>query len=91
MKYFAYGTNMDRKRLQERCPNARFISKAILEDFRLIFNKLGVATIVEDDDFSTPGLLYELSNDDIKNLDRFEGFPNNAQHWLQSGFRMSTP
>ena len=40
MLYFAYGSNMDRVRMNSRGTDWEFVSKAILKDYTLTFNKL---------------------------------------------------
>jgi len=81
MRYFAYGSNMDRERMSER--GVRFSRRewAILEGYRLVFNKIasrdrkeGYANIVKDKDSHVEGVLYEIVDEDIEKLDRYEGY-----------------
>jgi gamma-glutamylcyclotransferase (GGCT)/AIG2-like uncharacterized protein YtfP len=64
-----------------RCPRARFVSTARLEDHRLAFAgwstrwKGGVATVVPAEGANVPGALYRLDAADLAALDRFEGCP----------------
>lgn len=81
---FAYGSNISAYRmLNERKVN--FISRkfAILENYKLVFNKvsknnvyLGFANIEEYNDSVVEGALYEINDIDLKIIDRFEGAPN---------------
>lgn len=78
--YFAYGSNMDFKRLEEREVSFEFIGLGILEDYSLKFNKIasklsGVsyANIVKQKGSRVEGLLFSIAN--IEKLDRFEGYP----------------
>ena len=74
MYYFAYGSNLHREQMRERCPGSEPVVKAKLEGYRLCFNR--VADIIEDEGSVLWGALYTVSPGDIKNLDRYEGYPN---------------
>jgi len=82
MNYFAYGSNMDKKRMEERRVTIFSMQRARLEGFRLVFNKIasgsaneGYANIVEDPEGVVEGILYEIKDSDIIELDFYEGFP----------------
>jgi len=84
INYFSYGSNLSAHRmLNER--NVNFISRklAILENYKLVFNKvskkncyLGFANIVESEGDFVEGALYEINDSDISIIGRFEGEPN---------------
>ncbi|MFH8086652.1 MAG: gamma-glutamylcyclotransferase family protein [Candidatus Aenigmatarchaeota archaeon] len=83
MKYFAYGSNMNPERMRNR--RVKFLKRehAILKGYKLVFNKIstknpmeGYANIIEDDKEVVEGVLYEMKEDELKNLDEFEGYPN---------------
>ena len=83
--YFAYGSNMDFKRLEERGISFEFMGVGILENYELQFNKIaknktgiGYANVVNKQGSKVEGLLYSIDN--IQILDRFEGFP---EHYLK--------
>ncbi|KAG0717928.1 Gamma-glutamylcyclotransferase [Chionoecetes opilio] len=77
--YFAYGSNLLTERIHINNPSAKMISVGKLKDYRLDFNhfsqrwKGAAATIVEDPDSSVYGVLWEIGNEDMANLDRQEG------------------
>jgi len=56
---------------------------AVIKGWRLEFNKIasrnpngeGYANIVKDDGY-VEGILYEISEEDIKELDKYEGYPS---------------
>jgi len=73
--YFAYGTNLDFERLKKRCPSVQKIAKAFLVDYQFIFNTRGVATVVPKKDSKVYGILFEIEDSEIKNLDKYEGVP----------------
>jgi gamma-glutamylcyclotransferase len=83
--YFAYGSNMDFKRLEERGISFEFIGLGILENYELQFNKIaknksgiGYANVVKQEGSKVEGLLFSIDN--IHILDRYEGFP---EHYLK--------
>ena len=71
--YFAYGSNLLRSQISERCPAHTEIGIGILKNYRVAIGGRGVATLVPDPTNSTHGFVYLLSPEDIKNLDRKEG------------------
>lgn len=79
MLYFAFGSNMLTSRLKRRCPSARVVTRAFAPGHRVAFAKLsedtsGKATLVScDGPPFAAGLVYELSANDLAELDRFEG------------------
>ena len=86
MKYFAYGSNMDPNRMRERGINFLKREHAILQGWRLEFNKVasrnpneGYANIVEDEKSVVEGILYTIQDSDIEKLDKYEGYPNHYE------------
>lgn len=82
MKYFAYGSNLDDKRMTDRDVNFSSKEKGSLKGYRFIINKksqknpnVGFANIIRDDNSEVEGIIYEVSNEDILKLDKFEGYP----------------
>ena len=73
MKYLAYGSNLSIEQMSVRCPDATIIGKGILQDWRLLFRQY--ATIEKCKGYYVPVLVWELSRQDEKNLDRYEGYP----------------
>lgn len=79
MLYFAFGSNMLSSRLQRRCPTASVKGRAIARGYHVAFDKLsedssGKANLVAGDSGrSAIGIVYELSPNDVGNLDAFEG------------------
>ncbi|MBE6877496.1 MAG: gamma-glutamylcyclotransferase [Ruminococcus sp.] len=72
--YIAYGSNLNLKQMKYRCPDSKVLGTAMLRDYELEFR--GVATIVPKKGASVPVLLWEISPQDEKSLDCYEGFPN---------------
>lgn len=75
MKYFAYGTNMNRGQMDGRCPSSKILSKARLKGYKFIFNSRGVATIIPAEGFEVHGVLYEINKECLEELDQFEDYP----------------
>ena len=83
MKYFAYGSNMDPDRMKQRGVNFLKREHAILEGWKLLFNKIasrnpneGYANMEKEEGSVVEGILYEIQGSDMEKLDRYEGYPN---------------
>ena len=80
MLYFAYGSNMSRRQMAERCPDHELIGKALLPDHALCFPRsspvrnCGVAGIVAKAGAEVWGVVYRLNARDLAALDRREGY-----------------
>jgi gamma-glutamylcyclotransferase len=79
MYYFAYASNLNRKQMAERCPDARPRFTATLPNFKLIFTGWsrkwhgGVASIKPFKGEKVIGGVYEISERDLRLLDKEEG------------------
>jgi gamma-glutamylcyclotransferase (GGCT)/AIG2-like uncharacterized protein YtfP len=71
--YFAYGSNMDLVQMADRCPNSATIGTAELPCYRFIINSYGGATVVPDPVSAVHGLLWNITEEDERSLDRYEG------------------
>ena len=71
--YFAYGANMDRAAMAERCPRSTPIGPAMLMRHRLAVMREGWLTVARDPRLRVHGVLWELALADMPALDRFEG------------------
>jgi gamma-glutamylcyclotransferase (GGCT)/AIG2-like uncharacterized protein YtfP len=69
--YLAYGSNMSKEQMKDRCPTAKYVGVVFLEDYRLEFNRH--ATIEKMNGERAPAVLWELQEADEKSLDRYEG------------------
>lgn len=72
--YVAYGSNINTEQMNFRCPGAEIFGVGMIEDYELNFNK--VATLVKKEGEQSPALLWKLSSEDEKSLDKFEGYPH---------------
>lgn len=76
--YIAYGSNMNLGQMASRCPDSKLLGNSQIEGYSLEFhgrNGGAVATIVPREDSRVPVVLWEISERDERNLDRYEGFP----------------
>lgn len=73
MKYLAYGSNLNIVQMENRCKDATIFSKAVLENYDLVFRN--VATIVPKEGGKVPVLIWDISKADECMLDRYEGYP----------------
>ena len=71
--YIAYGSNLSIEQMKVRTPDAVIVGTGILKDWRLLFRMF--ATIKKCKGYSVPVLVWKISPQDEKNLDRYEGYP----------------
>lgn len=69
--YLAYGSNLCKARMRQRCPDARPVGRATIHDARLIFR--GPADVVTKTGDRVVCGLWKISRSDMSALDRFEG------------------
>jgi gamma-glutamylcyclotransferase len=81
--YFAYATNLNRRQMQQRCPDSKPVLVATLPNYKLVFSgwsrqwRGGTATIKRFRGERVSGAVYEVSERDLRLLDRYEGCPGN--------------
>ena len=79
MYYFAYASNLNRKQMGERCPESQPKFTATLHHYRLVFVgwsrqwRGGVASIRPFRGEKVRGAIYEVSEECLKRLDKYEG------------------
>jgi hypothetical protein len=76
--YFAYGSNLLRERLLARCPGITSVGRAVMAGHRLTFDKpsrdaSGKCAFVPSENESLHGVLWNVPDDDLDELDRHEG------------------
>ena len=99
--YFAYGSNMSSRRLEERVPSARAVDVGRLSGHRLAWHKRGgdgsgkcdIAPAQPHD--AVYGVLYEMDAVEKPNLDRVEGLgrsygQKSVELWLLNQQRVMT-
>jgi gamma-glutamylcyclotransferase (GGCT)/AIG2-like uncharacterized protein YtfP len=81
MYYFAYGSNLSKKQMRERCPESKPRLVTILPNYKLVFTdwsrqwRGGVATIKRFSGEKVLGAIYEITETDLRRLDKYEGYP----------------
>ena len=73
MRYLAYGMNTNSSEMAYRCPQARSLGPAVLEDHEFRFAVH--ADIVECPGSIVEGVLWEITDECLKALDCLEGYP----------------
>ncbi len=78
MHYFAYGSNLNRKQMLERCPDSQPEFIATLPNYKLVFvgwsrlRRGGVASIRPFRGEKVHGAIYEVSDQCLRRLDKYE-------------------
>ena len=73
--YFAYGSNINLEQMAYRCPDATVVGPVALENYELLFRRGGFATIAPSEGGKVHGLLWSITPDCERSLDRYEGYP----------------
>lgn len=77
--YIAYGSNLNLQQMSFRCPTSKVIGASEIKDYELLFRggrHGSVATVEPLKGGQVPILLWLLRENDVKALDRYEGFPH---------------
>ena len=72
--YFAYGSNINLGQMEYRCPDASVVGPVVLEGWELLFRRGGVATIAPKEGETVQGLLWSITPECERSLDRYEGY-----------------
>ena len=75
MKYIAYGSNMVEEQMAHRCPGAKLIGTGYLPNHRLEFYLHATVERTQAHGAKVPVAVWEISKEDERSLDRYEGFP----------------
>ncbi len=71
--YLAYGSNLNLRQMERRCPNAKKVGTYMLKDWALEFRYY--LTIKEEKGAEVPLGIFEIDEADERALDRYEGYP----------------
>ena len=83
MLYFAYGSNLNHHQMNFRCSDSKYIKKFTLQGYKLCFSHMtnnsiyGHANIVKNKKSSVTGAIWNISKEDEKELDQYEGVDYN--------------
>ena len=81
MYYFAYGSNLNKRQMRERCPDSKPMFIATLPNYKLVFVgwsrqwRGGVISIKPLRGERVRGAIYDVSEQCVQRLDKFEGHP----------------
>ena len=76
--YLSYGSNLIISQMRMRCPEARIVGTAVIENYHLLYkgSKTGAyLTIEKAPNGKVPVAVWKVSEADEAALDRYEGFP----------------
>lgn len=76
--YLAYGSNLNVRQMARRCPTAKPVGTAVIRDYKLLFkgSKTGAYLTIEKKKGGTvPVAVWEVTDNDEKRLDAYEGCP----------------
>ena len=78
--YVAYGSNLHMGQMSHRCPDAKVYGSGVIKNHELTFwgnwSRNGVATVIPHRGMDVPVGVWEISAEDEKNLDVYEGWPH---------------
>ena len=77
--YIAYGSNLNVRQMRYRCPGAKPIGISAIPNYELLYkgSKTGAYLTIEPKNGGlVPIAVWEVSADDEKRLDIYEGYPN---------------
>jgi len=86
MYYFAYASNLNRAQMAERAPRAKARFSAVLPNHRLVFGgysrlwRGGTASLQVSRGDKVLGGVYEITEQELAKLDKYEGYPTEYTH-----------
>ena len=86
MYYFAYASNLSRRQMKEKAPEAKPLFAATLPNYKLVFSgwsrawRGGTAGIQASHGDKVLGGVYEVTEHDLSRLDAREGYPAEYKH-----------
>ena len=76
MLYISYGSNMNLKQMEHRCPNSYVVCNGKLKGWKLVFNiHADIIKTNNENDF-VPVVVWNIADCDWRNLDMYEGYPS---------------
>jgi gamma-glutamylcyclotransferase (GGCT)/AIG2-like uncharacterized protein YtfP len=77
--YVAYGSNLNFRQMKQRCPTAKLYGTGSIDGYELQFKGTpdsAFATIASKEGASVPVAVWEITPQDERALDRYEGYPS---------------
>lgn len=90
MKYYlAYGSNLDTTSFYKRCSNAKLVTTATMEEYKLSFKRLNESsntylTIEKNENSEIPIAIYKITAEDEKALDYYESVHTNLYYKVET-------
>jgi len=83
--YFAYGSNLSREQMDDRCPGNERLGGAILRGYAWYITSRTYASIRESKLDHVEGFLYRITDANERELDKFEGVTRGLyeKHYIQ--------
>ena len=75
MYYAAYGSNINLKQMNYRCPNSKIVDTGYLVGWKLYFNIYASVEYTGNKKDVVPVLVWEIADEDWEILDMYEGYP----------------
>lgn len=76
MLYVAYGSNMNLKQMEYRCPFSKVVRNGKLKGWKLVFNVHADIIKTDDENDVVPVVVWDIDSRDWKMLDMYEGYPS---------------
>jgi len=76
--YIAYGSNLNIPQMRGRCPGATIVGTAVIKDYRLLFRGSKTGSYLTIEPWAggrVPVAVWEVTAEDERSLDRYEGYP----------------
>ena len=76
--YLTYGSNLYIPQMRYRCPSARLMGTAVIENYKLMFKKSKTGsylTVEPKQGAEVPVAVWQLTTEGERSLDRYEGYP----------------
>lgn len=86
--YVAYGSNLNKRQMSERCPGAKFVGAGVIHGYELQFKGLyssAFATIAPKQGAKVAVGVWEIQDTDEWSLDVYEGYP---RHYFKETVRV---
>ena len=87
MKYYlAYGSNLNKRQMKHRCPDAVPVGTVTIKDYDLVFRTF--ANIEPKRGAEVQCGIWRISAEDERHLDRYEGYPRfyvKQDFWVEVG------
>lgn len=78
---FAYGSNLWRDQMKNRCPGHQVVGQGVLKKYRWYITERGYANLIPSENDEVYGIVYALTPEDEAVMDKYEGV--DAGHFIK--------